>query len=44
MTKPDKTPAPPKTTEPPPAGKIPPSPTDGRLGPAGDPAEGKRQS
>lgn len=46
MTRTEQTPAPPsKTTpkSPEPPGRIPASPTDGRLGPAGDPAEGKRE-
>ncbi|WP_454718846.1 hypothetical protein [Caulobacter segnis] len=43
MTKTDKRPDQPSKTTPEPPGKIPASPTDGRLGPAVDPAEGKRE-
>lgn len=43
MTKTDKTPAPPPKATPEPPGRMPASPTDGRLGPAADPTEGKRE-
>lgn len=43
MTKTDTTPDQPAKIPPAPPGDIPASPTDGRLGPAGDPAEGKRE-